>query len=100
MRTTTQPTLSQLAEKVFASAKQLEVFLETENLPQPSFAANGPTYVVPKTAHKATHNARVALAEAALKLFNLASGPSELLPNITASVRLTLFPYTPLAFNC
>ncbi|KAB5536171.1 O-methyltransferase-domain-containing protein [Coniochaeta sp. 2T2.1] len=80
-----QGTLSELAEKVFASTKQLEAFLDAERLPQPSFAADGPTYVVPKTAHKATQNARVAVAEAALKLFNLVSGPSELLPNITAN---------------
>ncbi|KAB5542434.1 O-methyltransferase-domain-containing protein [Coniochaeta sp. 2T2.1] len=83
--TAPQGTLSELAEKVFASTKQLEAFLDAERLPQPSFAADGPTYVVPKTAHKATQNARVAVAEAALKLFNLVSGPSELLPNITAN---------------
>jgi 6-hydroxytryprostatin B O-methyltransferase len=84
---TPQETLSELAEKALVSAKQLEVFLDAEGLPQPSFAADGPMYVVPKAAHKATQNARVAVAEAALKLFNLASGPSELLPNITANVR-------------
>lgn len=82
----TSPSLiTQLATAVSSAAQELEKQLESQGLPQPSFQADGPTYVVPKNAPKAAHEARVATAEAAFKLFNLVSGPSELLPNITAS---------------
>lgn len=75
-----------LANAVSSAAKNLDTQLQSQGFPQPSFEADGPTYVVPKDAPKAAHEARVATAEAALKLFNLVSGPSELLPNMTASV--------------
>ncbi|CAF3576369.1 unnamed protein product [Fusarium graminearum] len=74
-----------LANAVSSAAKNLDTQLQSQGFPQPSFEADGPTYVVPKDAPKAAHEARVATAEAALKLFNLVSGPSELLPNMTAS---------------
>ncbi|WZH40774.1 O-methyltransferase-domain-containing protein [Fusarium acuminatum] len=82
----TSPSLiTELATAVSSAAQELERQLESQGLPRPSFQADGPTYVVPKNAPKAAHEARVATAEAAFKLFNLVSGPSELLPNITAS---------------
>ncbi|KAM0234757.1 hypothetical protein ACHAPO_006121 [Fusarium lateritium] len=82
----TSPSLIiELANAVSSAANNLDTQLQSQGLPQPSFGADGPTYVVPKDAPKAAHEARVATAEAALKLFNLVSGPSELLPNMTAS---------------
>lgn len=80
----------ELAEAILASTKVLNECLNAEGLPQPSFAADGPTYVVPKTARKEAQDARIDVAETAFKLFNLVTGPSELLPNITASVSLPL----------
>ncbi|RGP66070.1 6-hydroxytryprostatin b o-methyltransferase [Fusarium sporotrichioides] len=77
--------ITDLANAVSSAAKNLDEQLQSQGLPQPSFAPDGPTYVVPKDAPKVAHEARVATAEAALKLFNLVSGPSELLPNMTAS---------------
>jgi 6-hydroxytryprostatin B O-methyltransferase len=83
---TSSSLITELATAVSSAAQELERQLESQGLPRPSFQADGPTYVVPKNAPKAAHEARVATAEAAFKLFNLVSGPSELLPNITASV--------------
>ncbi|GJC87420.1 O-methyltransferase aurJ [Colletotrichum liriopes] len=77
--------LLELAEAALASAKQLNECLNAEGLPQPSFAADGPTYVVPKSARKEAQEARIAVAEMAFQLFNLVTGPSELLPNMTAN---------------
>ncbi|KXH68539.1 hypothetical protein CSAL01_02196 [Colletotrichum salicis] len=79
------PLLLDLAEATLASAKRLNEGLDTEGLQQPSFAADGPVYVVPKTASKEVQDAKTAVAEAAFQLFQLVTGPSELLPNITAS---------------
>lgn len=78
--------LLELAEATLASAKRLNEGLAAEGLQQPSFAADGPVYVVPKTASKETQDAKTAVAEVAFQLFQLVTGPSELLPNITASV--------------
>ncbi|KAI5456766.1 O-methyltransferase-domain-containing protein [Mariannaea sp. PMI_226] len=75
----------ELANDTLAAVKDLDKWLTSQDLPQPSFAADGPTYVVPKNAPKEAQEARLAAAEAAFKLFNLVTGPSELLPNITAS---------------
>ncbi|KAJ0302780.1 hypothetical protein COL516b_006817 [Colletotrichum fioriniae] len=77
--------LLELAEATLASAKRLNEGLAAEGLQQPSFAADGPVYVVPKTASKETQDAKTAVAEVAFQLFQLVTGPSELLPNITAS---------------
>ncbi|KAM0543069.1 hypothetical protein ACHAPJ_012518 [Fusarium lateritium] len=77
--------LLELANAALAGANELDRCLTSQSLPQPSFAADGPTYVVPKDAPKAAQDARIATAEAAFKLFKLVSGPSELLPDITAS---------------
>ncbi|KAF4989101.1 hypothetical protein FGRMN_9343 [Fusarium graminum] len=77
--------ITELAASLTTAAQEMEKQLESHGLPQPSFEVDGPTYVVPKDAPKAAHDARVATAEAAFKLFNLVSGPSELLPNLTAS---------------
>ncbi|KAK1725307.1 hypothetical protein CaCOL14_010753 [Colletotrichum acutatum] len=79
------PLLLELAEATLASAKRLDEGLAAEGLPQPSFAADGPVYVVTKTTSKEVQDARTAVAEAAFQLFQLVTGPSELLPNITAS---------------
>ena len=82
--------LLDLAQKVFANAYNLSEQLSAEGLPLPSFEVDGPINVAPSTASKAAQSARVAVAEAAFKLFQLASGPSELLPNMTASVSFPL----------
>ena len=80
------PLITELANKALVAAKELDNCLNAHGLPQPSFAADGPTYVVPKNAPKEAQQARIAVAEAAFKLFHLVTGPSDLLPNITASV--------------
>ncbi|KAF4975326.1 hypothetical protein FZEAL_7859 [Fusarium zealandicum] len=77
--------LLELGETILSAVRELNEQLTTLDLPQPSFAPDGPTYVLPKSAPKKAQDARLATAEAAFKLFQLVTGPSELLPNITAS---------------
>ncbi|KAJ3536842.1 hypothetical protein NM208_g6551 [Fusarium decemcellulare] len=75
----------ELANAALAAAKELDKCLESQGLPQPSFAADGPTYVVPKDAPKAAQEARIAAAEAAFKLFNLVTGPRAIEYGVLAS---------------
>lgn len=83
--TATQP-LEVLAHEIAANCKVLSDYLVGAGLPQPSFASDGPTSVLPPSAPKETQQAKAAIAEAAFKLHSLVTGPSELIPNITASV--------------
>ena len=78
--------LLELCQQLQDNALILQQQLEKNDLPQPSFDADGPTTVLPPTAPQAALDARSLVAECAFKLFNLVTGPSELLPNITASV--------------
>lgn len=78
--------LLELCQKLQDNALILQQQLEKNHLPQPSFDADGPTTVLPSTAPQAALDARNLVAEYAFKLFNLVTGPSEILPNITATV--------------
>jgi 6-hydroxytryprostatin B O-methyltransferase len=74
----------ELVQAISINASILDGHLTAHNLPQPSFAADGPTSVLPPTAPKAARDASLALADAAFRLFRLVTGPSGVLPNITA----------------
>ena len=91
--TAAQP-LEVLAHDIAANCKVLSDYLVGAGLPQPSFASDGPTSVLPPSAPKETQQAKADIAEAAFKLHSLVTGPSELIPNITAGVS-----YYPVLFS-
>ena len=75
-----------LAQEALTASQQLQACLAAENLPQPSFEANGPIHVVSKSSSEDAQLARTVVMDTALKLFTLVSGPGDLLPNMAASV--------------
>lgn len=73
------PRLSELAALISEKAAYLERYLDDNNLPQPSFRANGPnTFPVEATAVEASA-ARFALIDAAKDLRDLVVGPRDTL---------------------
>ncbi|KAK2616920.1 hypothetical protein QQS21_000008 [Conoideocrella luteorostrata] len=82
--------LLRLADDIHAGAKIFAEALKANGLPDPSFDADGPTRAVPAEAPQSIHDACNAIADASFKLFQLVTGPSELLPNFQASYQ-TMF---------
>jgi hypothetical protein len=78
--------LETLAVNISANSATLSNFLRAGNLPQPSFKRDAPTTVLPLSAPDEIKAARQALIEASLRAFQLATGPSEYLPNLAMGV--------------
>lgn len=79
-----------LAEQASQHAKEISDYLRATNHPHPSFERDAPATTLPPSAPNNMKEARVKLTEAALKLFQLAIGPAELLPDMMASVSLCI----------
>jgi hypothetical protein len=75
----TPPSLTKLAESILANSKVIESFLFTNNLPQPSFDANGPKNFPVGVEHTEIYNARNALVDATKELRDLVIGPRDTL---------------------
>lgn len=71
------PTFSELALAVSANAKILDDHISNNDLPRPSFAADGPAYFPGMETNRSVREARRRLIEAAKDIYDLAVGPSE-----------------------
>ncbi|KAF1952598.1 S-adenosyl-L-methionine-dependent methyltransferase [Byssothecium circinans] len=71
-----------LSEVIAKNASIVSHYLEAHKLPQPSFNSDGPSIVVPGDAAQEIRQAQQDLISAALKLSQLAIGPSEFLPQL------------------
>lgn len=80
------PALEQLSTQICANANKLSWYLQSSGHPQPSFAIDTPVNVLPSTAPEAAHVLRHKLKQDALKLFRLASGPSEYVAHVALNV--------------
>ncbi|OAP63231.1 hypothetical protein AYL99_02458 [Fonsecaea erecta] len=69
--------LEKLAETCLATARQIKAYLAANNHPPPSFDENGPASFVPATPE--FHQTRLELRTAARRLYDLASGPDDIL---------------------
>lgn len=74
--------IEDLAEQVAVATKTLSEFLRSNGHGQPSFDREAPSTTLPPAAPKEILVARQNLTEAALKLYQLATGPSEYLPRL------------------
>ncbi|KAF3931385.1 O-demethylpuromycin-O-methyltransferase [Dactylella cylindrospora] len=74
-----RPKLSELAAQISANAKIVEDYIESQGLPYPSFAADGPSnFPVPLTPETSQiHEARQALLTASKHIYDLTTGPNE-----------------------
>jgi 6-hydroxytryprostatin B O-methyltransferase len=78
--------LVHLASAISENANIVSGYLVTNSLPQPSFEAGGPSVIVPVSAPPNVQLARQKLLAASLEIFQLATGPSEFLPNLATGV--------------
>jgi 6-hydroxytryprostatin B O-methyltransferase len=79
--------LNELASSISTNAQVLSTFLYSEGHPIPSFERDAAPKTVPASAPGEIQAAREALLDASMKMFQLASGPSEYLPNLAVHVR-------------
>lgn len=78
--------LEKLSHEITDNAKIVSHYLDSQNLPQPSFRSDGPSTVLPKGSPQAIHEARENLITASLEILQLAIGPSEFLPHLATGV--------------
>lgn len=81
-----EPALSHLADEVAVHARELQQYYDSSQSPQPSFHKDGPSNILPIDAPLEAHRARAKLVDAAFKLYQLATGPTEIMPNIRSNV--------------
>jgi hypothetical protein len=79
--------LELLGDAVARNVSIVSDYLQKNNLPQPSFERNASLTFIPPKSPSHIQQAHQALMEAALKLFQLASGPIEYIPNLALGVR-------------
>jgi 6-hydroxytryprostatin B O-methyltransferase len=82
--------LTELASSIATNAQVLSTFLQSEGHPMPSFERDAAPKTIPASAPSEIQAAREALLDASMKMFQLASGPSEYLPNLAVHVRRPL----------
>ncbi|KAL9056773.1 MAG: hypothetical protein Q9162_002744 [Coniocarpon cinnabarinum] len=78
--------LEELSWKITKDAGVVSHYLAANNLPQPSFNADGPSTILGRTAPQGIQQARQNLIASSLELFQLAIGPTEFLPNLALGV--------------
>lgn len=79
--------LNELAGSILTNAQLVSTYLRSEGHPVPSFGRDSAPKAVPASAPGEVQAAREALLDASMKMFQLASGPSEYLPNLAVHVR-------------
>lgn len=84
--------LNELASSISSNAQIVSTFLHSEGHQAPSFNRDAASTVVPATAPTDVQKAREALLEASMKMFQLASGPREYLPNLAVNVGCVFAP--------
>lgn len=80
--------LEELSWTITKNASIVSQYLEANHIPQPSLDSDGPRTVVPGGSPQNIQQARQNLIAASLELLQLATGPSEFLPNLATGVRL------------
>ena len=79
-------TLEDLAEQISTAARSVSGFLQSGGHPQPSFQRDAPINTLPSSAPMDILVARQSLIEAAFKLYQLTTGPSEYLQRTAVGV--------------
>ena len=79
--------LEALSSMIAQNASIVSNYLGSEHLAQPSFDSDGPCAVIPSDSPPNIQQARQNLIAAALEMAQLATGPSEFLPNLATGVR-------------
>ena len=79
--------LERLSWIITKNASIVSQYLGTNHIAQPSLDCNGPSTVVPSGSPHNIQQARQNLLAASLELLQLATGPSEFLPNLATGVR-------------
>ena len=83
--------ISYLAETISTNTAKVDSYLQLHSLPQPSFAVDGPTRLLPSDADAPDiEEARTKAIEASIELQQLLQGPRSLL---TPSVRKAVISY-------
>ena len=78
--------ISELADIISTNTQKINDYLQTHNLPQPSFAVNGPVQPIPLDV-QGLQEARTLAVEASIELQQLLQGVDKLLfPEVKASV--------------
>ena len=78
--------LEAYAEDICSAAKAISGWCVLEGIPQPSFDPQAPAITIPPTAPQSVLNARQQLITASTKVQQLATEPSEYLPNLATHV--------------
>jgi hypothetical protein len=78
--------MEDLAFQIGTSTKTITEYLRSQNQRQPSFGRDAPTNIFPRDCPQEILKQRQSLVEASLKIFQLATGPSEFLPNLAVGV--------------
>ena len=86
MISSTTSLLEDLAQQIATSASSVSEFLDAHGHTQPSFDRDAPVSILPVSAPKHIQIAHQQLMEAALRLYQLALGPREYLPNLQVGV--------------
>ena len=92
--------LESLSWRITKHSSIVSEYLRAQALPQPSFASDGPSTVVPREAPQYVRQAQQQLVSAALELSQLALGPSEFVPNLALGVRHRRFSSNPNREAC
>ncbi|KAJ5345345.1 hypothetical protein N7452_003349 [Penicillium brevicompactum] len=74
--------LNELASSISSNARLVSTYLHSESHTIPSFDRDAASTAVPASAPGEIKAAREALLDASMRMFQLASGPSEYLPNL------------------
>ena len=82
--------LEALSSTIAHNASAVSNYLRANHVTQPSFDSDGPPAVVPNDSPPYVQQARHELIAAALEMVQLATGPSEFLPNLATGVRLSV----------
>lgn len=83
---TPDSTMEKLSSIISANVSIVREYLHSSSYPEPSFDRESPSTTLPAAAPENIRVARQALIEASLKLQQLATGPSEFLPNLAVGV--------------
>ena len=82
--------MEELTRDLARSVQALGDYLHASGQAQPSFDRATPPSVLPSDAPKDAHIAREGIMDCALKIFQLAAGPSEYLANLQTGVCLLI----------
>ncbi len=81
------PPLEAYAKEICSAAKIISGYCASENIPHPSFDPQAPSITIPSEAPQNVQRARQTIITNASKIQQLATEPSEYLPNLAIHVR-------------